>query len=159
MRFRYITEINNYFFFDRLLQLLMQINLLLVLEETVSHLSRDSTSKNIKNWKSEIIPLAADNCDKDVAMFAAYKIYIIVNISEDDGDYFVIFKSAVEWSKEWSVWKQFRVAKCYLCYVSTKRSNQSVFSRIRERGSESDSKYVCSNPPHENTYRCLPVNS
>jgi len=29
-------------------------------------------------------------------MFAAYKIYIIVNISEDDGDYFVIFKSAVE---------------------------------------------------------------
>ena len=115
--------------------------------------------KTFKNWKSEIIPLAADNCDKDVAMFAAYKIYIIVNISEDDGDYFVIFKSAVEWSKEWSVWKQFRVAKCYLCYVSTKRSNQSVFSRIRERGSESDSKYVCSNPPHENTYRCLPVNS
>ena len=42
-----LLKINNYFFFDRLLQLLMQINLLLVLEETVSHLSRDSTSKNI----------------------------------------------------------------------------------------------------------------
>jgi len=28
-------------------------------------------------------------------MFAASKIYIFVNFSEDDGDYFVIFKSAV----------------------------------------------------------------
>ena len=44
------------------------------------------------------IPVA-DNWDKEVSiMFAAYKIYIFVKISDDkdDGDYFVIFQSAVE---------------------------------------------------------------
>jgi len=44
------------------------------------------------------IPVA-DDWDKEVSiMFAAYKIYIFVKISDDkdDGDYFVIFQSAVE---------------------------------------------------------------
>ena len=75
-------------------------------------------------------------------MFAASKIYIFVNFSEDDGDYFVIFKSAVGNDKQRKRMKRLKTILVWqnvICVMLLlKRSNQTLFSWIREGGLQSD---------------------